>query len=86
MLTEHFAPTGLGPCGLAMAINISLLTEFSCVCSNRKFPNSMAVGPGRGEFTNWFAHGPPHPAPLLPPREEREFVCLARGGTGKMRP
>ena len=46
MLTEHFAPTGLGRCGLAMAINISLLTEFSCVCSTRKFPNSTAVHPG----------------------------------------
>ena len=46
MLTEHFAPTGLGRGGLAMAINISLLTEFSCVCSNRKFPNSTAVHPG----------------------------------------
>ena len=37
MLTEHFAPTGLGRGGLAMAINIALLTEFSCVCFNRKF-------------------------------------------------
>ena len=46
MLTEHFAPTGLGRCGLAMAINIALLTEFSCVCSNRKFLNSKAVHPG----------------------------------------
>ena len=46
MLTEHFAPTGLVRGGLAMAINIALLTEFSRVCSNWKFPNSTAVGPG----------------------------------------
>ena len=46
MLTEHFAPAGLGGGGLAMAINITLLTEFSCVCSNRKFLNSTAVNPG----------------------------------------
>ena len=32
MLTEHFAPTGLRRGGVAMAINIALLTEFSCVC------------------------------------------------------
>ena len=37
MLTEHFAPTGLGRCGLAMAINIALLTEFAGACSNRSF-------------------------------------------------
>ena len=50
MLTEHFAPTGLGRCGLAMAINISLLTEFSYVSSDRKFPNSTAVlSRGEGE-------------------------------------
>ena len=46
MLTEHFAPTGLGRGGLAVAINIALLTEFSFVCSNRKFHNSTAVGEG----------------------------------------
>ena len=43
MLTEHFAPTGLVRCGLAMAIHIALLTEFSCVCLYRVFLNSTAV-------------------------------------------
>ena len=43
MLTDHFAPTGLGRCGVAMAINIALLTEFACVCSALSFLNSTAV-------------------------------------------
>ena len=47
MLTEHFPPTGLGRCGVALAINIALLTEFSCVCPNWKFLNSTAVHPSR---------------------------------------
>ena len=34
MLREHFAPTGFGRCGLALTINIGLLTELSCECSN----------------------------------------------------
>ena len=43
MLSEHFAPPGLGRCGVAMAINIALLTEFACVCSALSFLNSTAV-------------------------------------------
>ena len=51
MLREHVAPTGLGSCGLAMAINIALLTELSRACSNRKVLNCMAAHSGlrRGE-------------------------------------
>ena len=34
MLREHSAPTGFGSFGLAMPIDIALLTELSCACSN----------------------------------------------------
>ena len=51
-------------------------------------PHAEGVGrgPGRGEFSNHLAHGPPHPDPLFPPREEREFDRLNRGGVVKIRP
>ena len=83
MFSEHCAPMELERVWRPKTIIIAVL--WACLWP-AAIANSMAVGPGRGEFTNCFAHGPPHPAPLLPPREEREFVCLATGGTVKMRP